>query len=173
MSKVSGTLLTLAGVGAVIASAACATRGTTSVPATATAGRGNAADSVQIGYGTQSRDKATGANTTLTTADMTRRTVRVEELLRGRAAGVEVLQDGSNVRLRIRGSASMTQEVEPLVLVDGMVVPTGQISNALAGLVPEDIDQVNVLKDVASTSVYGTRGAGGVILIKTKKGRPR
>lgn len=172
MSRILSTLVTLVGTGAALASAACGKRTPATTPTPGMAGQ-PAGDSVQIGYGAQARDKTTGATTTLSTADMTRRTVRLEELLRGRAAGVEIVQNGNDVRLRIRGSSSISQNVEPLVLVDGMAVSAGNISHALAGLIPEDIKQVNVLKDVASTSVYGGRGAGGVILITTNRKTPR
>jgi|SRR6185369_1158935 len=90
------------------------------------------------------------------------------ELLRGRAAGLEVLaQPDGTYRLRIRGNPSTEQE--PLVIVDGIEVARGSLDSALAGLSRDDIKQVEVLKDVASTSSYGMRAAGGVILITTKR----
>jgi TonB-dependent SusC/RagA subfamily outer membrane receptor len=94
--------------------------------------------------------------------------VRLDELLRGRAAGLEVItQPDGSYRLKIRGNPS--QEQEPLVIVDGIEISTRNLDSALAGLNRDDIRQVEVLKDVASTSSYGMRAAGGVILITTKR----
>jgi TonB-dependent SusC/RagA subfamily outer membrane receptor len=152
----------------VVALAACATHGAAPAAEPAAA---SASDSMQIGYGAQPRDKSTGATTTLSGAELTtRRPMRVEDLLRGRVAGLEIIQEGNAVKFRIRGAPALQpgQEVEPLVIVDDMMIQSGNIANALSGLIPEDIKQVTVLKDVASTSVYGGRGAGGVILITTR-----
>ncbi|AHG92390.1 TonB-dependent outer membrane protein SusC/RagA, conserved site (plasmid) [Gemmatirosa kalamazoonensis] len=154
------TLLVLATLGA----AACAKHGSAGAP--------RPADSVQVGYGAQPREKTTGAVTALSSDDVMKgRPFSIEELLRGKVAGLEIIQTGSSVRFRIRGAASISQEQEPLVIVDDEMIQAGNIVNALAGLTPSDIKQVAVLKDVASTSIYGGRGAGGVILITTKNKR--
>ena len=127
-----------------------------------------AADSVQVGYGAQPKDKVTGAVSTLSQDDVTTRPLRIEELLRSRVPGLQVIRNGNTVSFRIRGSTSFVADQEPLVIVDDVMIQKGNIANALAGLTPDDIRQVNVLKDVASTSIYGGRGAGGVIVITTK-----
>jgi TonB-dependent starch-binding outer membrane protein SusC len=113
----------------------------------------------------------TGAVSTVAGSTMTGTgPMRLPDLLRGRAAGLDVIvaADGS-YQLRIRGSNTINQDQQPLVLVDGIEIPVVSLETALAGLTRDDIRQVTVLKDVASTSVYGTRGAGGVILITTKR----
>lgn len=155
----------LAGAG-LLAATACGRRSQRTSPAPA-------GDSVEIGYGAQPKDKVTGAVTTLSTADFGTRPQRIEEFLRGKVPGLEIINEGNGFTLRIRGTGSMIADKEPLVIVDGVMIQEGNIANALAGLTPDDIKQVNVLKDVASTSIYGGRGAGGVILITTKAKSPR
>jgi TonB-dependent starch-binding outer membrane protein SusC len=111
----------------------------------------------------------TGAVTTTTEGQLKgSQSVRLDELLRGRAAGLEVtaLPDGT-YRLKIRGNPS--NEQEPLIIVDGIEIAPRALDSALTGLTRDDIKQVEVLKDIASTSSYGMRAAGGVILITTKR----
>jgi TonB-dependent SusC/RagA subfamily outer membrane receptor len=94
----------------------------------------------------------------------------IDELLRGRAPGLQILtRPDGGYTIRIRGMASTGVGQEPLVLVNGVEVPTGTLHTALAGYTRDDIKQVQVLRDLASTSVYGMRGAGGVILITTTR----
>ena len=129
---------------------------------------------VDVGYGTQPKENVTGAVTTVTdSAVRAARPLRLEDLLRGKIAGLEVVtrRDGRQV-LRIRGGTPSlvgAQEQEPLILVDGVPIASDALASALAGMTPDDIRQVDVLKDVASTSIYGTRGAAGVILITTTR----
>ena len=94
----------------------------------------------------------------------------LDELLRGRAPGLQViaLPDGGYT-LRIRGLATASAGQEPLVLVDGVEIRPGTLHQALAGFTRDDIRKIEVLRDVASTSVYGMRGAGGVIVITTTR----
>ena len=159
-----GILLTVAGAGTFVLGA-CSRSGHVATP--------RPADSVQIGYGTQPKSKVTGAVTTLSDKDLGARPLDIEDLLRGKVAGLEVIRVGNSIRLRIRGTGSMLADQEPLVIVDDVRIQEGNVLNALAGLTRDDIKQVNVLKDVASTSIYGLRGAGGVIVITTKtKDRP-
>ena len=158
-------LLTVAGAGAVIGVGACGQHGHPPTPRTA--------DSVDIGYGTQQKNKVTGAVTTLSDKDLGGRPLDIEDLLRGKVAGLEIRRVGNSLRLRIRGQGSMLADQEPLVIVDDVRIQEGNVLSALAGLTRDDIKQVNVLKDVASTSIYGLRGAGGVIVITTTaKARP-
>jgi TonB-dependent SusC/RagA subfamily outer membrane receptor len=126
-------------------------------------------DSVDVGYGSQSKEKTTGAVTSLKGSELGDRPVRIEELLRGKVAGLQIIPVPGGASFRIRGTDSMLADQEPLVVVDGIQIPSGNINSALAGLSREDIKRVSVLKDVASTSIYGLRGAGGVILIVTKR----
>lgn len=93
------------------------------------------------------------------------------EMLNGRLAGVTATTaEGSpdaEVRIRVRGGMSITQDNSPLYIVDGV-----QIENALNVIAPQDIQTIDVLKDAAATSIYGARGANGVIIITTKSGKP-
>ena len=159
-------LLTVAGAGAVIGVGACGQHGHAPTPRTA--------DSVEIGYGAQPKNKVIGAVTTLSDRDIgTARPLAIEDLLRGKVAGLEIARVGNSIRLRIRGTGSMLADQEPLVIVDDVRIQEGNVLNALAGLTRDDIKQVNVLKDVASTSIYGFRGAGGVIVVTTNaRSRP-
>ena len=157
-------LLTLAGV-ALLGASACGRRSHETSPRPT-------ADSVDMGYGAQPKGKVSGAVTTLSNKDFGTRPQGIEEFLRGKVAGLEIIRRGSGFTFRIRGSGSMIVDKEPLVIVDGVMIQEGNIANALAGLTPDDIKQVNVLKDVASTSIYGGRGAGGVILITTTAKSP-
>jgi TonB-dependent SusC/RagA subfamily outer membrane receptor len=63
-----------------------------------------------------------------------------------------------------------TANAEPLLVIDDVPVPLGSLANALAGLAPRDVARIDVLKDASATGLYGSRGANGVILIKTKRG---
>jgi TonB-dependent starch-binding outer membrane protein SusC len=126
-------------------------------------------DTVAVGYGTQPKDKVTGAVTSLNEKQISTQPLKIEELLRGKVAGLQIVNGPSGPSFRIRGTGSMMIDQEPLVIVDGVQIPTGNLNSALAGLHRDDIKGVTVLKDVASTSIYGGRGAGGVILITTKK----
>lgn len=105
-----------------------------------------------------------------------------EQALIGKASGVNVstlsvvLSDAPVIR--IRGVNSISLSTSPLVVVDGIPVNTGDVSttnsvanNPLSDINPADIESIDVLKDVASTSIYGSRAAGGVILVTTKKGK--
>ena len=160
MSTTRSWLIALAGAGALLGVSACSHRtGTTSRPT---------GDSVQVGYGAQPKEKVTGSVTTLSGNDSSSRSLRIEELLRGKIPGLVILGSGPNLEFRLRGTNSMNTDQEPLVIVDDVPIQSGNIANALAGLSPDDIKQVSVLKDVASTSIYGMRGAGGVIIIRTK-----
>jgi len=157
--------------GAAVLGAACTRRPPATVPSSG-GGGGGGRDSVEVGYGAQPKDKVTGAMTTLSKSDFGGRPLGIAEYLRGKVAGLEIINQGSGFTLRIRGTGSLLVDQEPLVIVDGVMIQEGNIANALAGLTPDDIKQVNVLKDVASTSIYGGRGAGGVILITTKVKSP-
>jgi len=93
------------------------------------------------------------------------------DMLRGRVAGLQVVElANGRISLRIRGLAtSFMANQEPLLVVDGLQVPTYAIGNTLRTIDPRDVESIRVLKDVASTSAYGTRGVNGVIVIRLKK----
>jgi TonB-dependent SusC/RagA subfamily outer membrane receptor len=93
----------------------------------------------------------------------------IEKVLEGRVSGVDVSQspDGGII-VRIRGAASGYGNAAPLYVVDGQVIEAGP-SGSLSGINPYDIESIKVLKDPASLTMYGSRAANGVIVIKTKK----
>lgn len=94
---------------------------------------------------------------------------RVEELFAGRFAGVEVTKIPGGISVRIRGGSTINGSNEPLYVIDDMVIEPGP-GGALVGINPADVEKIEVLKDIGSTAMYGSRGANGVILIKTKRG---
>lgn len=124
---------------------------------------------VDVGYGTQDEEDVTGAVTSVSEAEVdAAQHLPIDELLRGRVPGLQVVQgpDGGT-SYRLRGTSSMLNDQEPLFVIDGVPISPANLHAALASLVPEDVRQVDVLKDVSSTSIFGTRAAGGVIVITT------
>lgn len=129
-------------------------------------------DVVIVGYGTQKRSDVTGAVTTVDTKVLRSRPITdLARGLQGVVPGLTIttpsgeLGKNPSIRLRgITGSLNSPEGTQPLILVDNVEMPNLQMIN------PEDIEQISVLKDAASTSIYGTRAAWGVILIKTKSG---
>jgi TonB-dependent SusC/RagA subfamily outer membrane receptor len=119
--------------------------------------------------GPDAGDRQTGAVSTVTPTDRSAgdNDMSLEEFLRGQVPGLQFLPtpDGG-FTLRIRGGSDAA---EPLVVIDNAPVQPGQLSRVLESLNPNDIARVQVLRDVASTAQYGTRGAYGVLLITTKK----
>jgi TonB-dependent starch-binding outer membrane protein SusC len=91
----------------------------------------------------------------------------IEKVLQGRVSGVDVTQGADGIIVRIRGQSSVMGS-DPLYVVDGQVIQAGP-NGSLSGINPYDIDSIKVLKDPASLTMYGSRGANGVIVIKTKK----
>lgn len=136
---------------------------------------------VVVGYGTQERKDLTGSLASVKAADISNlATPSFDQQLAGRAAGVSVSQPsgliGQAPVIRIRGVNSITGSSDPLYVVDGMPVNSVDNSavistNPLADINPNDIESFEVLKDGSATAIYGSRGANGVILITTKKGR--
>jgi TonB-dependent SusC/RagA subfamily outer membrane receptor len=114
-------------------------------------------------------EHSTGAVSTVTQDERSagENDLSLEEYLRGQVPGLQFLPtpDGG-LTLRIRGGSDAS---EPLVVIDGAPVQPGQLSHVLETLNPRDIARVQVLRDVASTARYGTRGAYGVLLITTRK----
>jgi TonB-dependent starch-binding outer membrane protein SusC len=132
----------------------------------------SAGDSVSIGYGRQARRDVTGAIGSVSGDDVShQRVARVEELLRGRVAGVEVIPlPNGDFSLRIRNAASNGGNAAPLIVLDGMPLPRGGgIGSALSGISPSDIARIEVLKDAGSAASYGSEGVNGVVLITTKR----
>jgi TonB-dependent starch-binding outer membrane protein SusC len=129
-------------------------------------------DIVVIGYGTQRKKDLTGSVSKVDIGDLQKAPVRsFEEALGGRVAGVQVTsadgQPGSSTAIVIRGNNSITQDNSPLYVIDGF--PLENPNNNSVN--PSDIESIEVLKDASATAIYGARGANGVILITTKKGK--
>ena len=152
----------------------------------------NALDEVVVvGYGTQRKSDITGSVTSVNVDNVAAAQNRtVDALLQGRAAGVQVTQNagspGSGVSVKIRGASSLRGNNEPLYVVDGVIISSAgedaanasadansleETQNGLNGINPRDIESMEVLKDASATAIYGSRGANGVILITTKKGK--
>ncbi len=126
---------------------------------------------VVVGYGTQRKVNVTGSISSVRAKDLENvPNGRIEQALQGRVSGVTVMQNsgqpGSASTIRIRGITTFNNN-NPLWVVDGVVVDAGGIGY----LNQSDIESIDVLKDAASSAIYGTRAAGGVILVTTKKGR--
>ena len=141
---------------------------------------------VVVGYGEQRRLELTSSISSISDELLRQRNPSVESALQGAVAGVNVTttsgQPGAASNIRIRGGNSITGGNEPLYVIDGFIVYNDPAStktgaagadaalDPLAFLNPQDIESIEVLKDVSATAIYGTRGANGVIIITTKKG---
>ena len=127
---------------------------------------------VVVGYGVMKKTDLTGSVTQVKVSDMNISTASsVDNLLQGKGSGLQVLsssgEPGSNSTIRIRGNNSFTNN-NPLYVVDG--VPMGDAGN-LKQINPNDIESIDVLKDASATAIYGARGANGIIMVTTKKGK--
>ncbi|MES2777363.1 MAG: TonB-dependent receptor [Bacteroidota bacterium] len=126
---------------------------------------------VNVGYASVSKKTLAAAVSSITEKDLKDFPVStVAEALAGKLAGVNVRQTegqpGAEIQIVVRGGTSLTQDNAPLYIVDG-----APLDNALAILSPNEIQTIDVLKDLASTAIYGARGANGVVLITTKSGK--
>ncbi len=135
---------------------------------------------VVVGYGTQQKKAFTGSASKVDAKEFANLiTPSIDKQLAGRAAGVQVTNQGGLVntpaRIFIRGINSISQNTQPLFVVDGVPIISGNLaattnSNALGDINPADIENIEVLKDGSATAIYGSRAAAGVVLITTKKG---
>lgn len=141
---------------------------------------------VVIGYGTARKKESTGSLSTVTSKDFQKGSITTpEQLIAGKAPGVSIISNGgapgSGSTIRIRGGASLSASNDPLIVIDGVPLaytknPDGTtavsgVSNPLSLINPNDIESMTILKDAASTAIYGSRASNGVILITTKKGK--
>ena len=139
---------------------------------------------VVVGYGTTQKRDVAGSISSIKVKDIENSPQSsIDQTLQGQAAGVSVVsQDGiagSSVKINIRGTNSIAAGSQPLVVVDGIPITTGSFdpgslgsgSNVLSDINPNDIESIDILKDAAATAIYGSRGANGVVLITTKKGK--
>ena len=144
---------------------------------------------VVVGYGTQRRQKLTGSVVSVDRSILNNNVLPTADgLLAGSVAGVSVTgtgQPGAASNIRIRGGNSVSANNEPLYVIDGFIyykeggsIDTGERGTGIEGGVsplslinPQDIESIEVLKDVSATAIYGSRGANGVIIVTTKKGQ--
>lgn len=148
---------------------------------------------VAIGYGTMKKSDLTGSVTSVSSEDFNKGPqLTTQQLIQGKISGVNISQNsgkpgGSNT-IRVRGGTSIGASNDPLYVVDGVPISTSDVgrsnigfyatnifdqepTNPLMTLNPNDIESVTVLKDASATAIYGSRGANGVIMITTKKGK--
>jgi TonB-dependent SusC/RagA subfamily outer membrane receptor len=130
-------------------------------------------DDVQVPYGSQEPEDVTGAISAVS-LDENEHVEDVISILRSHVPGLQVIQlPNGDFRLRIRGEQQSLrtddESNQPLLVIDGMPILPTQVGGALRGLNPRQVESIQVLKDVASTAIYGSRGANGVILIEMKR----
>ena len=133
---------------------------------------------VVIGYGTAQRKDITGSVGSVNISELQKAPVKTfDEALAGRVAGVQVTssegQPGSNINITIRGNNSITQSNYPLFVIDGFPVESASdySVNPLNTIDPNDIESIDILKDASATAIYGARGANGVVMVTTKRGK--
>jgi iron complex outermembrane receptor protein len=159
--------------------------GKTSVAVTLQSQLGGLNEVVVIGYGTARKKDLTGSTASVAAKDFNKGTYAApDQLIQGKAAGVLVInntgQPGGSTTVRIRGSSSIRSGNQPLFVLDGIPLPGGSARpggqgdngvNPLNFINPGDIANIEILKDASATAIYGSRGANGVILITTKRGK--
>lgn len=141
---------------------------------------------VVIGYGVQKKRNLTGSIASVSSSSIEDTPVKdVLSALQGRASGVQIVSNsgapGAGITVRVRGMSSLNSGNEPLYVIDGVAIESNSLSslngydqhglNPLGDINPGDIESMEVLKDAASTAIYGSRAANGVILITTKRGK--
>lgn len=146
---------------------------------------------VVVAYGKLKKSDLAGSISQVKLDDVENKVVSVPEALQGRVAGVQIItntgEPGSGITFNVRGKTSVTGNNQPLIVIDGQPIETGlgatmagigvdggldiPPSDPLAGINPNDIASMEILKDASSIAIYGSRGANGVVLITTKSGR--
>jgi TonB-linked SusC/RagA family outer membrane protein len=140
---------------------------------------------VATGYAQQTRAEVSSAISSVGSVDLENPAVAsLDAALLGKAPGVHVIQNagnpGNGITVRVRGLSSITANNQPLYVVDGMPIFSGNFGqlgyggqdlSAVTGLNPDEIESVDILKDAAASSIYGSRGSNGVVMITTKRGR--
>lgn len=132
----------------------------------------NLSEVVVVGYGSQKKSQLTGAISSVSAKDISELPVtNARQALQGRAAGVDVTiagsKPGAGPQIRIRGRRSFNASNDPLYVVDGI-----PLSGGIDDINPNDINSMEILKDASATAIYGSRGANGVVIITTKRGKP-
>ncbi|NNF21740.1 MAG: SusC/RagA family TonB-linked outer membrane protein, partial [Saprospiraceae bacterium] len=140
---------------------------------------------IVVGYGTTLKKEFTGSSASVSGEEITRMPIMsANQAIQGQAAGVFVGANsgtpGGGITVRVRGSTSIAASNDPLYIIDGVPVVSGDLSiegfggqetSALSALNPQDIASIEVLKDASSTAIYGARAANGVVIITTKRGK--
>ena len=137
---------------------------------------------VVVGYQSIAKRNVTGSVSKIPGSDIENKPIfSFDQALTGKAAGVQINTSsgliGDNVIIRVRGAASISSGSQPLIILDGIPLEQGNQGqlynpvNALADLNPNDIESIEILKDASAAAIYGSRGAAGVIIITTKKGK--
>lgn len=146
------------------------------------------AEVVVVGYGTVNKRDLTGAISSISSEQLKEVPITsLEQGIQGKVAGVHVTQassaPGGGITIRVRGGTSINAGNEPLYVIDGFpvyndasmapsTVDEGVPPNPLSSINPNDIESIEVLKDASATAIYGARGANGVVIITTKRGKP-
>jgi TonB-linked SusC/RagA family outer membrane protein len=139
---------------------------------------------VSVGYGTETRGELASAISSVKAEDLANQPIAsVDAALQGKAPGVQVVQNAGNPgnapSVRVRGAASVSASNDPLYVVDGIPMIAGDISQldaggqsiaALTNLSSDEVESIDILKDAAAASIYGSRGSNGVVMITTKRG---
>jgi TonB-linked SusC/RagA family outer membrane protein len=143
---------------------------------------------VVVGYGTVNKRDLTGSVASVSSEQLKQVPITsLEQGIQGRVAGVQVTQastaPGGGITIRVRGGTSINAGNEPLYVIDGFpiyndatmmpsTVDEGVSPNPLSTINPSDIESIEILKDASATAIYGARGANGVVIITTKRGKP-
>lgn len=136
---------------------------------------------VITGYGVEKKREVTGSIVSIKAAQIEDRPIQsFDKALQGRVAGVQVTsasgQPGGGIDVRVRGTATINGSTQPLYIIDGVQVTSGNLSgstsvNALSSINPDDIESIEVLKDGASAAIYGSLAGNGVVIVTTKRGK--
>lgn len=147
---------------------------------------------VVVGYGVMKKSDLTGSISQLKNEKSTEKAyASIQEMMQGQVSGVQIVQNtgalGGGMTFNIRGANSVTGSNQPLVVIDGYPVESGVFGittgsdasytgdtpgmNALSSLNPNDVESIEILKDASATAIYGSRGANGVVMVTTKRGK--
>jgi TonB-dependent starch-binding outer membrane protein SusC len=126
-------------------------------------------DPVNVGYGTQERREIGGAVNSISRDDIKKRNaLTLEDLIRSYVPGAQIISGRDGFAIRLRGVTSIYGNNDALIVLDGMPLAEGTSGSALASIRPQDVAQIDVLKD-GMAAIYGVRGSNGVVVINTRR----
>lgn len=126
-------------------------------------------DKVNVGYGTQDRSELGGAVNSIKREDIKNRSAQtIEDLIRSHVPGATIVHSRDGFTIRLRGLTSIYGSNDALIVLDGMPLADGTSASALAAIRPDEVAQIDVLKD-GMAAIYGVRGANGVVVIQTRR----